>query len=222
MPELRCTKSDCSNDAQYVYNGCSYCSTHYREGEQRDLSARPVYLWGIVFWIVIWVVIFGGVGLGWFPEKFLLVYSPDNWFLSLRYLCIPMALGLAVLGINLYLWRTPSQYGDYQTEVGVIAFVERNASWLLIAGGAFLTASAFFLIRPKEPPKLASEGLQAILVFESLSLFFLLFVVMLYWTPYQQWPKNLVLLRHIKTIPFTYGVSFFTAAFIALLLAAIS
>ncbi len=133
-----------------------------------------------------------------------------------------MGLGLAVLIINLYLWWTPNQYGDYHTEVGVIEFVERNSSWLLIAGGAFLTASAFFLIRPSPRPRLASEGLSAILVFESLSLFFLLFVVMLYWIPYQRWPKNLALLRHIKTLPFTYGVSFFAAAFIALLLAAIS
>ena len=84
--------------------------------------------------------------------------------------------------------------------------------------------SAFFLTRPPgstvKPPGLARQGLVAVLTFESASLFFLLFAVSLFWIPPQ--PKNLALLRHLKTVPFMYGVSFFAAAITALIKAALS
>jgi hypothetical protein len=108
----------------------------------------------------------------------------------------------------------------------VIEFVERNASWFLIASGAFLTASSFFLTRPPgvptslPAPSRAREGLIAVLGLESASLLFLLFVVLLYWIPPD--PVQLARLRHLKTLPFTYSVSFFAAAFTALVIAAAS
>lgn len=106
----------------------------------------------------------------------------------------------------------------------MIEFVERNSSWFLIASGTFLTAASFFLTRPPGSPSrlpmLAREGLTAVLTFESLSLFLLLFVVSLYWIPPD--PKKLARLRHLKTVPFIYGVSFFAAAVTALFKAALS
>jgi len=106
--------------------------------------------------------------------------------------------------------------------VEVIEFVERNSSWFLIASGTFLTAAAFFLTRAGAPSLTPHPGILTVLWFEGASLMCLLLVVMLYWIPYRPFPKNLILLRHLKTLPFTYGVSFFAAAFIALGLAVIS
>lgn len=216
MPELKCTEIGCQNDARYLDRGHSYCEAHYKAEQQQALSVRWVYVAGSLLWLAIWGLIFGGVTLGSFPERFFFVDPAPKWpFL------IPLALGIFVLVGNLLLWWKPGQYADYSTEVEVIEFVERNSSWFLIASGTFLTAAAFLLTRTQPPPR-ALPGLLPVLIFESASLVCLLLVVMLYWIPYQRMPRRLALLRHLKTVPFTYGVGFFAAAFIALVLSVAS
>lgn len=221
MSELKCAQKDCSSAAQYIDAGSSYCQDHFqkREQPQGQLSVRWVYLAGLFLWIAIWLWIIGWIGPQSLAQTILPAYAGNKGLLA-----IPVGMGLVVLLINLCLWWAPKGYAGYETEVKVIEFVERNAGWFLIASGAFLTAASFFLTRPPgallTPPLLAREGLVAILAFESASLFCLLFVVSLYWTPPN--PKSLARLRHLKTVPFTYGVSFFAAAFTALVAAAMS
>lgn len=223
MTEIKCIEGGCANEAHYIDGGSSYCQVHYPKAHQKTLAARWVYVMGVLLWAGIWLWMFGLAG----PRPRVLVdtilplYSGHYWVFA-----IPIGIGFVVLVINLFLWWNPRDYADYKTEVVVIEFVERNASWFLIASGAFLTAASFFLTRPPgtspmlPPPPLARQGLIAVLGFESASLLLLLFVVLLYWIPPD--PKRLARLRHLKTLPFTYSVSFFAAAFTALVIAATS
>jgi hypothetical protein len=191
------------------------------------LAVRLVYLCGLGFWIVMWAVILWWIFRGTGPQGLAKVlrelYSGKRWLLS-----IPGFIGSLVLGVNLCLWWRPKGFTTYKTEVRVIEFVERNSSWFLVASGTLLTAASLFLTRPTldmaaklgELPVLAKQGLVAVVVFESVSLFWLFLVVSLYWVPPD--PKELVFLRHLKTLPFSYGVSFFAAAISALLAAVMS
>lgn len=209
MAELKCIEAGCTNDACYVYRGSTYCQNHYQTGQQQTLSACWVYAVGLIIWVGIWLGIFVGGKLGWaLMNTVLFGYAPYKSLLA-----FPIFIGCFVLGANLWLWRHPERYASYETEVTIIEFVERNSGWFLIASGTFLIAAASFLNRPGST---ASLSFPAVLFFESLSLFLLLFVVSLYWIPYRPAPKNLALLRHIKTVPFTYSVSFFAAALLAL------
>ena len=218
MAELKCVESGCSRDAQYIEGGYSYCQEHYQAERQERLSARWVYVIGLFLWFGIWGLIYAGVKL----DNPLLGKILFAYLDHMGLLWIPIIIGALVLGINLWLWWSPQRYASYQTEVEVIEFVERNSSWFLIASGTFLTAASFFLTRAGTPSSTPHPGILTFLFFEGASLMFLLLVVMLYWIPYQPFPKNLARLRHFKTIPFTYAVSFFAAAFIALVLAATS
>ena len=54
-----------------------------------------------------------------------------------------------------------------------------------------------------------------------LSLIFLSFVLLLYWIPDRDKPRDLVRLRHFKSVPFTYAVSFFLAGLMTITTAAL-
>lgn len=171
---------------------------------------RNLYLAGLITWLLIWAVIFIGVLADAFPSGVLVDSARRWWFL------LPAALGATILSANLALWWESQPFGDYATELGVIEFVERNCSWFLLASGTFLAGgSLYFNFHLKDP-----RFLTAFVTFMSLAILAVLPVASVYWVPKEEPPKKLVLLRHFKTIPFTYAVCFFAAAVLALLLSA--
>lgn len=205
MEPLKCSK--CGEAPLHIQGGKLYCDIHV----PATWMAWPVYFIGLCLWAIAWAIIFGGVSLGWFPHE-ILINAHDKW-----YFLIPAAVGATVFVVNILLWWAPGRYSDYSTEVTVIEFVERNASWFLFASGTFLGGGSFFFnFLHMEPER--SPFVSAFITFISLSVFCLLPVVSLYWMPYQENPKRLVILRHLKTIPFAFGVGFFAAALLALLL----
>lgn len=187
------------------------------------VTARWVYLCGLGLWIAVWLSIFLCTFEGNGPQRLAVIlhklYAGKGWILA-----FPFTIGLLALVANLWLWWSPMGFATYETEVEVIEFVERNSSWFLVASGTLLTAAALFLTRSTEgglpPPPLAREGLLVVVMFELASLLCLFLVVSLYWVPPD--PKKLALLRHLKTVPYSYGVSFFAAAITALVVAVMS
>ena len=212
MAELKCTAGTCAANAVCVIGGRSYCDSH-----RQNLSDRKagwiwlVHLTGLVLWAITWTVIFAGVGLGWFSHT-VLISSQDKW-----YFLAAAFLGSIPFVSNMILWVRPGGYANYQIEVTVIEFVERNASWFLIASAIALGGGSFFF---RNFPEGIDETpyMTSFVIFISLSLLSLLPVVQVYWIPYEDDPKHLVWLRHLKTVPFAFGAGFFAAAAVALLL----
>ena len=128
-------------------------------------------------------------------------------------------MGATPLAINFLQFSPPTRFGDYKTEVEVIAFVERNASWFLIASGSFLAWSALFFRGFGDiiPAADLQGPIFSFLIFEALAILFILPVLLLFWMPNNDPPRELVILRHIKTLPYTYAVGFFAAAVVALI-----
>jgi len=139
----------------------------------------------------------GGIALG--------LRGPLQYLVA--FLLPPHVVASLAIVTNLWLWRKKRECSDYRTEVDVIAFVERNASFFLIGSSAVFLFASFAM---------GGLGLrfpfQPFIFYETLSLVFLSIVLLLYWIPYTQRPMELLKLRHYKTVPFIYAVSFFLAA----------
>lgn len=143
---------------------------------------------GIIPWIIFWIYVKARLSELLFYNKFFYV---------------PVILGIVILIANLITWLCCSTYEDYRTEVQVIEFVERNASHIIIAISVVFLA---IQVLPKEI-KLPS----AFTYYSVFALTLSVIPLILVWMPSKKvhW---LVILRHIKTIPYSYAISFFIAA----------
>jgi len=165
---------------------------------------RSIYSIGITAWVLAWInlaIIFGG------PD---LIYLKDliNWFYVVAFI-----IGLLPLMSNLFHWWTKQEYQNYITEVKIIEFVERNANYLILA----LTAICF-LSQAITTTKQIALSMEFIL-FISLSFIFLIgFVLPLIWAqPSNNNSKELVFLRHFKTVFYTYALGCTCGAVISLI-----
>ncbi len=214
---IECSESGCKGEPVHILRRQVYCAVHVPD----TWKAWHLHLIGLICWAAAWATIFFGVSRGWFPDE-ILINAHDKWFFL-----IPAGIGAFVFVANIFLSLSSGRFTNYQTEVQVIEFVERNASWFLVASGTFLGGGSFYFnfLHRADGALPASRSLgesapfvSAFILFISLSVFCLLPVVSLYWVPYQESPYKLVILRHLKTIPFAFGLGFFAAAMLALLL----
>lgn len=197
----------CGENAVYTYHGDSYCEKHFKERTENKISARLTYLLGIGLWVIIWGVFIYGIldqhfGLNMFIDL-------TNWWVFALFSVVGCVVGL---GVNVKIWWTERSFEDYKTEVDVIKFVERNVGPLITANSIVLSITflAYAQLYERFPPT-------SFILYEILSLAFACLVLPLYWIPSDS-PKDLVKLRHIKTVFFFYSVFFFFASLVALAL----
>lgn len=131
---------------------------------------------------------------------------------QIQLLWVPFLSPFVILLSNLFLWRGVVGYKDYMVELTAIEFVERNSSYVSSAiYGVIVMASAILAVKntiflPKE-----------FIIFESLAFIFVVVGTFpLYWIPAKK-VRWLVLLRHLKTVPFTYSIAFFLSGLLTLL-----
>lgn len=154
-----------------------------------------IYALGCIFWFATWYFIGG--------------YSIMN---NLTVLWFPFVFCIIVLISNALLWAVAPSYKSYEEELSVIQFVERHAGVVVTA----ITASIFIgfaisAIKTQAPLP------EAFILFQSAA-FISAFggVLPLFWIPSNKvhW---LVMLRHIKTVPFSFAISLFLGGLIILL-----
>ena len=157
-----------------------------------------VYLLGIIGWCLTWFFVDGFQ----YSSKIYLL-----WF--------PFIACIVILVVNLLLWKDIDKVDDpdnYDKELQKIQYVERNAAHMVTSiTGVLLIATAISAIKSNSP--IPSEAI----LFESLA--FICAVVGVlpkYWIPSRK-PYWLVILRHLKTVPFTYAISLFLGGLIILL-----
>lgn len=174
---------------------------------------RPsgLYVIGLLVWVAIWAGLFGGVELGWFSAK-TLVDSRDRWWFL-----VPALVGAASFIANIWLWKGGGACGGHDAEVALMRALETNASWFLVANGAFLGGGSFFFTTVPEHVD-SSPFVYSFMTFVSFSIFATLPVITLWWLPTQADPISLARLRHYKTIWFHCSAGFLAAATLALLL----
>jgi len=177
----------------------------------KDTYPTLVYLMGIFGWIAIWEIIagiqlFATANLGLFG-------SGGHWFI---FLLPPQTVALTTLFWNAYVSWKHAKQAKYQTELGVIELVEKNAG-LFLVGSSAIFVFASFAIRDLRLP----VSFSGFIIYETLSLIFLSFVLLLHWIPDPDKPLDLARLRHFKSVPFTYAVSFFLAALMTVTTAAL-
>ena len=97
-----------------------------------------------------------------------------------------------------------------------MVLVGRNAG-LFFVGSSAVFVFASFAIRDLGLP----VSFSGFIIYETLSIICLSFVLLLYSIPHVRDPRDLVRLRHFKTIPFTYAVSFFLAGLMMVTTAAL-
>ena len=179
-----------------------------RRIKKQRYSGVELYTGGIIFWVFLWVY---------------LIMANNYWKFDLfggmmwPLFSFPFLLGIFTLLVNGFLARS-EVFSSYATELAVIEFVERNSSWFLVG-----SASIFAWASLAKGSLGLAFALTPFLIYVTLSLLLLSFSILLYWNPYD--PKeagDLGRLRHWKTIPFTYAVSFFTAAILTLLVGTLS
>lgn len=115
----------------------------------------------------------------------------DLWYI------FPYIIGLSVMVFHIFHWSGKYISPGYKTEVNLIEFAERNTSYLLI-GISFLNYMAtkeYFLL---------------------IAMYFSLIVLFLWWIEAGK-KEQLVILRHSKTLPYTYAICFFLAGIVAIL-----
>ena len=157
-----------------------------------------VYIIGAVVWILWWVCafLFPGFRSGFKSESFR------------GKICrlLPILVCLAILGANWWFWKKPCSYEDYAQEVKIIEFVERNAGWLILAITVVIIALQ---------PLVKEKGIRGqVINYQLWALIFAILTLALIWIPSNR-PDWLVWLRHIKTIFFSYAISWFIAGIIA-------
>lgn len=139
--------------------------------------------------LIIWIIIFPIILL---HNKSLSTLSPYDWWYLLPYI-----LGMSVMIFHIIHWRDEYKSPGYKTEVDLIEFAERNTSYLLIGISFlnFMVTKEYFLL---------------------IAMYFSLIVLFLWWISEGK-KEQLVLLRHIKTLPYSYAICFFLAGIVAIL-----
>ena len=190
------------------------------EKEKDKKFILAVYLAGFIAWLVIWF------SLGYIESitNLGLFGSRGNFVILLIFLAAPVGVGALALVSNLILLRGGSFSAEYENEVKAIDFVERHASFFLVGSSAVFFFASF---------SFRDLGLRfsfpAFVIYETLSLICLSTVLLLYWFPHERdTAKNervaaqrLARMRHVKTIPFAFAVSFFLAALMIITTAAL-
>lgn len=177
-------------------------------GRKERLTKKDIgkiYWGGLAFWLAAWllIVVFFRDMINVNPEH--PVYS---WFFL-----IPFGVCVFYLISNAWIWRKPRSYESYKTEVDIILFVERNASILALAISMLILFTGAGVVGIEAPP--------AFIWYLFLALTFTICGVLpLYWIPSKE-VEDLVRLRHIKTVPLFYAISFFLAGFLSVAIASI-
>ena len=155
-----------------------------------------IYGIGIILWIAGWYL-FG------LSDKF----SSDSLFL------IPFFLCILIMCLNLLIWMFSSKYkGNYKTELRVAGFVDRDASYIILA----ISVVILVVQSISQGDQQTIPILRDFYIFQFLALASLIIGVLpLYWIPSDKisW---LIILRHIKTVPYSYAVSLFLAGLISI------
>ena len=157
--------------------------------------ALLLYLLGCGFWLVVWYFVGG--------------YALMN---RIKLLWFPFLSCFAILISNLLLWIVATTYEEFERESNRIEFVERNAAHMITAiTGSLIIAAAISAM--KSQVSLPKE----FIIFQSIAFICTAVGVLpLYWIPSER-THWLVMLRHFKTVPFTYGISLFLGGLLILL-----
>lgn len=158
-----------------------------------DSAAMIIYTLAIPGWLYIWHRLVG-----------------YDWMARRRLLFISFAGALFVFAVNIVLAGYAST-PDYKTEMSIFIYVEQNAK--TVAGFALAIAIFVLLKFDKEVNVMDRPASRKFL---SLIFWSFLFAVVgclpLYWMPPQSdW---LTILRHLKTVPYTYSLFILSAAII--------
>jgi hypothetical protein len=158
-----------------------------------QLQFTLVYSAGLLAWIVMWRLM---VGRGWLRRE--------------RLLHIPFWGGVLVLGINILLAAT-GEMQPYAVEIGVYGFVETNS---ITIGGFSLGIAVFvvFTFDKAISPLQREESRKFLQLVFSAFLLAVIGVLPLYWVP--QTAYAITLLKHLKTIPFTWSAFTLAAAIV--------
>lgn len=157
-----------------------------------------IYLLGIILWVFVWYLI-------------------DGFYLSgeTKLLWFPFIACIFILITNLFLWKNLEDVHDcdqYENELNKLQYVERNAAHLVTAiTGLLLIAAAISDLKGNASIPKSST------MFESIA--FICAVVGVlpkYWIPSKK-STWLIMLRHLKTLPYTYSVALFLGGLITLL-----
>ena len=140
-------------------------------------------------------------------------YDAAFWWIFVLVPLLGCTIGLL---INTKIWWDPRSFEDYKIEVDVIEFVERNVGPLITANSIVMSITflVYAQLLGKFPPP-------PFIIYEIFSISFACLVLPLYWIPSDS-PKDLVRLRHVKTLFFFYSVFLLFAALITLALCTIS
>ena len=168
----------------------------------RKISKRRnifmIYSLGCVLWFIAWYLIEG--------------YDIMN---QNKLIWVPFVSCLIILLSNMFLWRTIEDHEyatSYKKELIKIQYVEKNAAHMVTAiTGVLIIAAAVSVM--KDNASIPGE----VIKFESAA--FICAVVGVlpkYWVPSTQghW---LEVLRHVKTVPFTFSISFFLGGLLSIL-----
>jgi len=160
-----------------------------------DIIVIFLYSLGLASWLFIWFGT-GSVSL-----------LPKNKLLYFPFLLIPVVF---ILEIIFFLWEPI--VGTFQAEEALVVVIERNNHQLITATfGIIVLAATLFAV------KLIRHIEREFLFFVALSLICSVGgVLTLYWLPTSNAAAYFVL-RHFKTIPYTYSIGFFLTGLIILL-----
>ena len=158
-----------------------------------QLQFTLVYLGGLLAWILLWRLM---VGYGWLRREPLLH--------------IPFWGGVLVLAINVLLAAT-GEMQPYEVEIGIYGFVETNS---ITIGGFSLGIAVFvvFTFDKAISPMQREESRKFLQLVFSAFLLAVIGVLPLYWVP--QTAYAITLLKHLKTIPFTWSAFTLAAAIV--------
>jgi len=158
-----------------------------------QLQFTLVYLGGLVAWILMWRLV---VGFEWLQKE--------------RLLHLPFWGGVLVLGINALLAAT-GEMQPYAVEIGIYGFVETNS---ITIGGFSLGIAVFvvFTFDKAISPLQREESRKFLQLVFSAFLLAVIGVLPLYWVP--QTAYAITLLKHLKTIPFTWSAFTLAAAIV--------
>lgn len=161
-----------------------------------------IYGIGIILWIAGWIA-------GWYW------FGSSDKFSSYRLFLIPFILCIVILFLNLRIWWSYPKYTDeykYKTELRVAEFVDRDASYIVLA----ISVIILVVNSISQGDQQTIPILRQFYIFQFLALASLIIGVLpFYWIPSDKisW---LIILRHIKTVPYSYAVSFFLAGLISI------
>jgi len=142
-----------------------------------------------LFGLILWLILFP---LFFFYNKNInSLQSYDMWYIA------PYLIGIFVMIWHVFHWWEEYRSPGYKTEISLIEFAERNTSYLLI-GISFLN---YMVIK---------EYFLLIAMYTSLIVLFLLYVS-------ESKKEKLVMLRHWKTLPYTYAICFFLSGIVSIL-----